>query len=266
MLFRDVKINYQDEGVAQSKATIVFLHGFMNDLDIWHYYLVDYMQKVRVITIDLLGHGASENLSDVHSMELQADMVKAVLDNVEVKNCVIVGHSMGGYVGLAFAQKYPQYVKGLCLLHSHALSDREDEKQARNRICETLKHNKPNFILDFIPNLFAESNRERLHKDIEDMKASALQMKAESIIAAEQGMAARPSTLNILSSSNYPILFILGKKDTRIPVELALSQAMLPSHSELLLLDNVGHMSHVEKKEIVKRRLYSFLLMCYSVA
>ncbi|MDR1848277.1 MAG: alpha/beta fold hydrolase [Bacteroidales bacterium] len=265
VIFKNKLINYQDEGDKDCGFTIVLLHGFMNDLDIWHYYVVDYMRKIRVITIDLLGHGESNCVAEEHSMELQADMVKTVLDNAGVKNCVIVGHSMGGYIALAFAQKYPEYMKGLCLLHSHSLPDREDEKQNRYRVNEAIRNNKASFVVSFIPNLFSEYNKKAMHADIEILKEAALKTSPESIIAAELGMAHRTSKINVLSESTYPVLFILGKQDTRIPVELAFAQAMLPAHSEVLLLHDVGHMAHVELREVVRKRLWSFVIMCYTL-
>jgi pimeloyl-ACP methyl ester carboxylesterase len=264
LLFNGKKINYLDEGIKQSLATFVFLHGFMNDLDIWHYYVVDYIRRARVIAIDLPGHGESEVIADVHTMELQADVVKTVLDEAGIKNCVIIGHSMGGYIALAFAQKYPQYLKGLCLLHSHALPDREDQKEERFRVMDVVRNRRSSFIVSFIPNLFAKSNMERLHGEIENIKDSALKTQNETIIATEKGMVVRPLMTHILASCEYPVLFILGKQDERIPIELAFAQAMLPSQSEVLLLDNVAHMAHIEAREIIKRRLWSFLVMCYS--
>ncbi|MDD4829194.1 MAG: alpha/beta fold hydrolase, partial [Bacteroidales bacterium] len=127
VLYKDkVIINYQDEG--QAKETLVLLHGFMNNLDVWASYVFKYMKEIRVISIDLLGHGETSDLSESHTMEMQAEMVKAVLDYVGVHDCVIAGHSMGGYVALAFAELYPQTVKGLILLNSHALSDTDKGK------------------------------------------------------------------------------------------------------------------------------------------
>ncbi|MDR0790891.1 MAG: alpha/beta hydrolase [Bacteroidales bacterium] len=264
VIFNRKVVNYQDAGPKEGTATIVFLHGFMNDLDIWHYYVVEYMKKCRIIAIDLLGHGESSVVSEEHTMDMQAAMVKTVLDAANVKNCVIVGHSMGGYVALAFAQMYPQYMQGLCLLHSHSLPDREDEKQSRYEVCESVDNNRTGFILSFVPNLFAECNREELHQAIGSITDSALKTSAEGIIAAEMGMVKRTSKIGVLTDSTYPILFIFGKQDKRIPIELGLVQAMLPAHSEVLILDNVGHMAHVEAREVIRKRLWSFLVMCYS--
>lgn len=262
VLYNDTAIiNYQDEG--QGEVTLVLLHGFMNTLDVWATYVFKYMKEIRVITIDLLGHGESGDTSEVHTMEMQAEMVKTVLDHIGVKNCVIGGHSMGGYVALAFADLYPEYVKGLCLINSHAIEDSEESKQNRLKVCEIVKGNRASFVVSFIPELFDCDNRGRLYPEIKDLQESAMGMKAESIIASQLGMIEKPARLNVLIEGKFPILFIAGKKDPRIEIENLFAQAMLPAHSELMMLDNVGHMAHIEAKDFVRARLLSFTQMCY---
>lgn len=262
VLYKDkVIINYQDEG--QAKETLVLLHGFMNNLDVWASYVFKYMKEIRVISIDLLGHGETSDLSESHTMEMQAEMVKAVLDYVGVHDCVIAGHSMGGYVALAFAELYPQTVKGLILLNSHALSDTDKGKEDRLKTCEIVKNNRACFIVSFIPELFDISNRERLYPEIKDLQDMAMGMKAESIVAAQKGMMERSSRLDVLVEAKFPVLFIAGKKDPRIVMENIFAQAMMPAHSEVMMLDDVAHMVHIEAKELVKSRLISFTKMCY---
>ena len=98
---------------------------------------------------------------------------------------------------------------------------------------------------------------------IKDLQENAMGMKAESIIASQLGMIEKPARLNVLIEGKFPILFIAGKKDPRIEIENLFAQAMLPEHSELMMLDNVGHMAHIEAKDFVRARLLSFTQMCY---
>lgn len=262
LLFNDsIIVNYQDEG--QGSQTVVLLHGFMNNLDIWANYAFMYMKEIRVIAIDLLGHGETGDSTEIHTMELQASMVKAVLDHVGVSNCVIAGHSMGGYVALAFCELYPSYVKGLCLLNSHALMDTDKAKENRMKTCEFIKNSRAAFIVSFIPELFYCENRERLYPEIKDIQDMAMQMKAESIISAQMGMIQRPSRLDVLAEAKFPVLFISGKKDPRIVMENIFAQAMMPYHSEVMMLDDVAHMTHVEEARKVQHRLLSFTHLCY---
>lgn len=262
ILFNDnAIINYQDEG--QGDITLVLLHGFMNSLDVWASYAFKYMKEIRIIAIDLLGHGESSSIAETHTMELQAQMVKSVLDNLGIKDCVIAGHSMGGYIALSFAELYPQYVKGLCLVNSHALEDNEKAKENRLKMCTVIENNRASFIVSFIPELFYETKREEFYPEIKDLQEVAMQMEAKSIIAAQKGMIERHSQLNVLIEAKHPFMFIIGKKDPRIIIENVFAQAMLPAHSELMMLDNVAHIAHIEAKELVQQRLLSFTKMCY---
>lgn len=262
LLYKErIIVNYQDEGEGQE--TLVLLHGLMNSLDVWASYVFKFMKEIRVVAIDLLGHGETGDSSEIHTMEHQADMVKTVLDHIGVSNCVIVGHSMGGYVSLAFAELYPNYVKGLCLLNSHALMDTDTAKENRRKTCEFIANNRAGFIVSFIPELFYVENRERLYPEIKDLQDTAMQMKAESIISAQRGMMERPSRLDVLANSKFPILFIAGKKDPRIVMESIFAQAMMPFHAEIMMLDNVAHMAHIEAPKKVQHRLLSFTHSCY---
>lgn len=260
-LFNGKRINYQDEGLGDN--ALVLLHGFMGTLDYWASFVFTYMREnMRVIAVDLIGHGESEAFGEVFTMELQADMLKALLDHVGVTQCVMVGHSMGGYITLAFAEQYPFYLRGFGLIHSQALADTEQEKINRERMCNAIRANRSGFVVEFMHNLFAPCNRERLNTEIQDSKNTALEMNEQCIIASQKGMIARPPRIRVLMDSGLPVLFIYGKQDPRISIDKAMAQAMLPKHSEILLLDNVGHMAPLEARDIVKEKLRSFLRTC----
>ncbi len=198
-------------------------------------------------------------------MELQAEVVKAVLDQAGVRHCVMVGHSMGGYVALAFAERYPDYLKGLCLLHSHALADSERKVKDRKRMCEIVQSNRAGFIINFIPNLFAEANRETYDEEIKELQDLALNTSADGIIAAQKGMMARRSRVDVLQLSQYPVLFIAGRQDNRISIDLVIAQAAMTPYCEVILLPNAAHMSHIEEKALIKRKLLSFTFDCYAL-
>ncbi|MDR0972068.1 MAG: alpha/beta hydrolase [Bacteroidales bacterium] len=261
-LYNNTIINYQDEG--QGEKTIVLLHGFMNDLEVWASYVFKYMKDIRVVTVDLLGHGESKDgNNEVHSMEMQSNMIVELLQHINVDSCIVVGHSMGGYVALTLADLYPSLIKGLCLINSHSLADSETVRKNRERMCEVVRENRAGFIVNFIPELFFEQNRDRLHSEIKLLEANAMQLKQEDIIASQKGMMERKNKLDVLINAHFPILFIAGKNDPRIEVEEIFAQAMLPHHSEVMLLENVAHMAHLEAKLLVQVRLLSFLNMCY---
>ena len=227
--------------------------------------MLSYMRTMHVITIDLPGHGYSATYSDVHTMDFMANTVKAVLDKIGVEKCTMIGHSMGGYVALAFASNYGYMLNGLGLLHSHALADSEEKRRQRDEVCHQIHTNRASFIVDFITNLFDESKREFLASDIKELRDQCLENHEEGILAAQRGMKVRTSRVKTLVNASYPVLFVYGKNDRRIPLELGMSQAMLPQRSEVLLLDNVAHMSFMEEKKYLKFRLYNFVHQCHAI-
>jgi pimeloyl-ACP methyl ester carboxylesterase len=244
--FREKAIHYKVDGAGEA---LVLLHGFIESLTIWDDFVKVFSKEFKVIRIDLPGHGKTPLIEKTHTMELMAQSVKTVLDNLEIKSCVMVGHSMGGYVTLEFAKQYPEMLKGMCLFHSHAAADTEEVKENRRRTIEMIKLNRKGFIKQFIPDLFAETNVEPFSNDIDRLWKVADKMSGQSIIAALQGMKERSGKLDLLLNSTIPVLFIAGKEDMRIPVQNVLAQAILPRHSEVLVLANVGHMGFLEAKQ-----------------
>jgi len=141
---------------------VVLLHGFLENHTMWKDLTPDLAQTHRVIAIDLLGHGQSESLGYIHTMEMMADSVAQVLNTLHIDVVTFVGHSMGGYVALAYAEKYPFNVNGICLLNSTPASDSAERKLNRDRAIKAVKHNSKTFVSMAIGNLFAVNNRERL--------------------------------------------------------------------------------------------------------
>jgi pimeloyl-ACP methyl ester carboxylesterase len=239
-------ISFKDEGTG---STIVLLHGFMESLQIWNEFALVLSKSFRVIRIDLPGHGKTPVMDEVHPMSLMADVVKAVLDELQISKCVMVGHSMGGYVTLDFAKQFPELLSGICLFHSQAAADNEQTKENRRRTINIVKLNRAGFIQQFIPDLFAPSNIEKFADDINKLQQSASSTSAEGIIAALEGMKERSGSLDFLINTTLPVLFIAGKEDPRIPTQTIMAQATLPAHSEILMLSGVGHMGFVEAKK-----------------
>ena len=128
--FKGAKIHFTD---TRKGRCIVLLHGFLESMEIWNEYVKLLSKRYRVICIDLPGHGKSENIGYVHTMELMADCVKEVLYSLQITKCVMIGHSMGGYVTLAFAEKHERNLRGFALFHSHAAPDSEEKKKTAKK-------------------------------------------------------------------------------------------------------------------------------------
>lgn len=255
-------VHYRDEG-RNNKPTLVLLHGFLQNLDVWSSYVLSYMHRLRVITVDLPGHGLTDSFCDVHTTDFMARIVKEVLNACGVDRCVMVGHSMGGYVALAFAEQYPYTLRGLGLINSHAMADSDSHRASREEVCRQVQDNRAAYIVGFLPSLFHDSRRAALSKDIKDLQDQCLETTAAAIVAAQRGMAQRPSRIGVLQQLDVPVYFVYGKEDPRIPLEVAVTQTLLPQRAESLLLADTAHMAFIEEREYLKPRLLDFVLRCY---
>ena len=223
----------------------------------WNAFIPELSQKYRVITIDLLGHGETECLGYVHSMEDQADMVHAVLNELKIRKSVFIGHSMGGYVALTFAELYSDNVKGIVLQNSTSRADSDERKTNRDRAIKAVKQNYTNFVRLSITNLFSEDNRERLENEIENVKLEALKTPLQGIVAALEGMKIRKDREVLLHFAPYPIQLILGKKDGVLIYDENVDQ--IEGTKVQLTTFPDGHMSHIENETELKKVLIDFL-------
>lgn len=266
-MFNDT-ISYKGKQIAYFSVgtgnTVFLLHGFLESKEIWVDFANELSKNHRVVCIDLPGHGKSQTLGDIHSMEEMADLVKFIADYLNIDKFVLIGHSMGGYVSLSFAEKYSTCLKGLGLFHSHALADSEEAKINRDRACEIVLQNKHKYIANFIPDLFAPENIEKYRAEIKKLQENVANIEPEAIIASQKGMKARTDKLNLLIELEIPIMFIAGKQDSRAPFQNIMAQAMLPKHSEILAL-NVGHMGYIEAKKETLNFTKSFIINCFDL-
>ncbi len=242
---------------------LVLLHGFPMDSRVWAEFTPALANQFTVITIDLPGFGASACLAEKHDMSLMAQIVKAALDYESIKECVLAGHSMGGYVGLEFAAQFPEMLKGLVLFHSQAAADDEQGKQARNQTIERIKQDKGVFVNGFIASLFDPDFAQKQPAEVEHFRKIATEQTVEAITAAMAGLRDRASHIDLLTQIKIPVLFILGKSDSRMPILKIMAQAGLTAHAELLLLENVGHMGFAEKLELTRKVLGDFAARCF---
>ncbi|MDF1672570.1 MAG: alpha/beta hydrolase [Vicingaceae bacterium] len=248
--FKGIDVSFTDSGKGK---TVVFLHGFLGDKSVWDYYAKQLSSSTtRIITIDLLGHGKTQCLSYVHTMEEMAEAVYEVLKHLKLKKYYLVGHSMGGYVSLALAENYPDNIRGLCMFHSSAKADSEAKQKDRGRAIKVVKRNAKIFIDEAIPNLFNTQIKPN-KLGISKSKKIALSTSKQGIVAALEGMRIRLDREIILKFAPYPVLYIVGKEDNILPFKDLISQAKLSDNGSYVLLDKVGHMGFFEaKKECLK--------------
>ena len=253
VLYKNTKISYSDTGKGNA---VVLLHGFLENQTMWQDLIPELRHKNRIITIDLLGHGQTECLGYVHSMEDNAEIVQAVLSKLRIRKAIFVGHSMGGYVALAFAENYPEKVRALVLLNSTSKADSEEKKANRNRTIKAVKKDYSTFIRLSIANLFSPDNRDRLIDEIENIKLEALKTPLQGIVASLEGMKIRKDREVLLHLTPYPKMLVLGVKDPVLNYETALEQ--LEETAVKLITFADGHMSHIENREELKKVLLDF--------
>ena len=258
--FQSRSIAYQVSGTG---SALVLLHGFLESKAIWDDFTRSLEKEFTIVAIDLPGHGESELIAEIHSMKLMAGAVKEVLKSENIEKAVIAGHSMGGYVALQFADDHKDMVFGLVLFHSHANSDSDEARENRKRTIDIVKKNRHGFIMQFIPDLFDQGHVGNYTEDIQKLQDIAALMTPEAIIAALSGMRNRSSQHQFLLKTKIPVLSILGKQDSRMPFLQLMVQAMIPAHSELLLLEDVGHMGFIEAPGKTMKALKHFATRCF---
>lgn len=259
IIFRGKKIAFIDKGEG---PCLVLLHGFTESSGIWTRFIRHLSERFRVVAVDLPGFGKSDCLAEVHSMDLMAEVVKKVLQELGIRKCVMTGHSMGGYATLAFTRLYPGMLKGVCIFHSHPYADTAEGRTNRERAIEVIRADKFNFVLQFIPTLFPDGSHEKYRNQIGYLTREASGLSKEAIIAAMAGMKERSDSTETLKSLDVPVLFILGMKDTKIPMERAGEMIFLPKHSESLILQDVAHMGFYEAPKKTLRVLGDFVRRC----
>ncbi|MBW8361956.1 MAG: alpha/beta hydrolase [Kaistella sp.] len=240
-------LNYEISG--KGKEQLVLLHGFMENLMIWEEMETYLSDDFTLIKIDLPGHGISKIYSEVHTMEFMAEEVKKVTDKLKLKDFHLLGHSMGGYTSLAFAEKFPEKLKTLTLFFSSFFADDAEKKALRKKSFRIIKEAYPNYVKAGIPNLFNENEKDILEGKIELAKEIALSTPTDGVLAAVKGMIKRTDKTSVLENFEGKILVIAGKHDNGVKTDEMLKSLPDSTNIKSYLLD-CGHNGHWEKPEI----------------
>lgn len=260
-VYKRENITFSDTGKGR---VVVLLHGFLGSHKIWEGTIANLSRSYRVIAIDLPGHGATPCLGYAHSMDLMAKSIKAVMDALRLKKYVLVGHSMGGYAALAFADLFPDQLKGLCLYNSTAYADSPGKKKDRLRAIELVKASKALYTKQTIRNLFASKNLKYLEEEVFFASSIAKKTSRQGIVAALHGMRDRPGRDMILGLVEYPIMMVIGEQDNALPVNMLLEQSQLIKNKTILYLEHDGHFGFLESPRQSHKALRAFLRKCFS--
>lgn len=248
-------LNYEIKGYGNP---VVLVHGYLENLKMWNSMAEELSSSYQIILIDLPGHGKSKNFDEVHTMELMARELKETLDYLGISNADFLGHSMGGYVILAYAELFPKDIKSFILMNSTSVPDAPEKKEQRLKAVETAQKNLDTLIKMSIPTLFAEGNLEKLKPEIEFAKELARETSLQGVTAALKGMRLRIDRSFLLEEFPGKIGIILGKYDKAVnPEEL---KKIIPNKENISILElETGHMAHLENPEASLEFIRKFL-------
>lgn len=264
-LFQDKKIQYKVYLPAGQAAgagkPVILLHGFGEDSSVWEPQISFLKDHFKLIVPDVPGSGESEFVPNAN-IETYAEIVKELCDR-EFQfphEGVLIGHSMGGYITLAFAEKYPQYLAAFGLFHSSAFADTAEKKETRRKAIDFIREKGAyTFLKTSTPNLFTQEYKEAHADKVEALLEAGKSFTAEALIQYYEAMIDRPDRTAVLKSVTKPILFIIGQHDQAIPFDTSMKQCHLPSQSHVHILRNSAHMGMWEEAEKVNNILLDFL-------
>lgn len=261
VLIKNKTIHYRLVGKGKP---VVLIHGFGEDGNVWNDFVAGLQDNYKFIIPDLPGSGKSEMfVGENISIEDYADVIKEILDLENLVKTTMIGHSMGGYITLAFAEKYSSLLNGFGLFHSSAFADDDSKIQTRRKTITFIQKNGAyKYLETAIPNLFAD----RQHPSINKMIKNGKNFTGEALIQYLHAMINRPDRTQILKSFTKPVLFIIGGNDTAIPLQVSLQQCHLPLISQVHILQNAAHMGMLEEKDKSQHIVSSFLQNIYDSA
>jgi pimeloyl-ACP methyl ester carboxylesterase len=236
--------------LGKGRPTLL-LHGFAEDSTVWDNQIGALSDTCRLILPDL---------RPAKSIEAMAATIKALLDQLKIDKCTLIGHSMGGYIALAFAALYPERLNAFGLFHSTAYPDSEEKRATRRKAIDFIRTNgSAAFIRSSTPNLFSAYTRQHQPNLIESTIIKYSTFEPGSLIAWYEAMIVRPDRTDVLRQFPRPVLFIIGRDDNVIPLQQSLEQCYLPSISQLHIVENAGHQAMLENPEKCNQLLLEFI-------
>ncbi len=224
--------------------TIVLLHGFALNADIWEFVIKELEEDFRLIAIDLPGHGDTASFPGMHDLSEMASWLNRMLVEMEVEKFTLIGHSLGGYIALNYAEKFPEKLEGFGLFHSLAMSDTSARVEIRNKTIRYLEIKGPKeYLHSFYPQLYTSMPAEVLERFLEII---TLQPQYDALIAYTEAMRDRKDKSEILKNLEMPVLFVMGSEDAFIPKGIAREEMMMAKNPIPCLMDNVGHLGMLE--------------------
>ena len=257
IIFQDSKITYKILGKGEP---VILLHGFGFNHKIWLKLVESLKDEFKFILPDIPGSGESEPLN-IENVSLSdfAQAINYIISEENVKSPIIIGHSMGGYITMAFEKLFPDKSKAICLFHSSSYADDEEKIINRKKGIEFIKkYGSETFLNNSIPGLFYD--KEKSIGDINIFLKDAKNIPSKTIIDYYEAMINREDNRDVLKNYKKPILFIIGEHDTAITYKTSLEQTYIPNFSNVSILRDSAHMGMLEEPLKSSDIIHSFLI------
>lgn len=250
-------VYYSDTGKG---SPVVLLHGYLESSEVWNGFSQKLSEKYRIIAVDLPGHGMSDCYGTAHTMEFMATAVHELIVHLQIGKVFMTGHSLGGYVTLAFLELFPGSLTGYCLFHSQPFADTPEAIEKRRREISIVRAGKKDLMYpDNILRMFSGSNLVSFAGALQHSRKIASKLKGEGIIAVLNGMIARPSRVSYMEKGIVPCLWILGEDDNYIPCDAIQKKVNLPPNATTVVLNKSGHMGFIEEEDLSVEIISNFI-------
>ena len=249
------ELAYKDHGEGQ---TVILLHGFCGSSEYWEK-VMPLLDEFRVIAVDLRGHGESGIPEGGYSIEDMAHDINYFMDQKQLKDVYMFGHSLGGYVTLSFAEKFPDKLKGFGLIHSTPLPDDENGKDKRTESIKKIdSQGMESFIDGLVPNLFNQERLEELEDVIDNAKQIGYNTSPAGAKETLKAMRSRGDLRSVVQDSRIPVLLVAGAKDSIVPQEKTF--IVDGDQVKKVVLEDSGHMGIYEEPEKLSLEIKNFII------
>jgi len=248
-------IAYKELG---SGEVLLFIHGFCGSSEYWSDVMPKLSEKYRVIAIDLPGHGESKGQDNVKEIDQYTSLIKDFLEELKIEKVKMFGHSLGGYITLAFAENYSHYLNGFSLIHSTGFPDSEEAKKGRTTSAGKIDNEGiDSFIDGLVPKLFAPDNVETHKQSITVVKKIGYGTNLQGAKNALNAMKVRRDRTEVLANTKLPVLLIAGESDQLIPADKTFTAS--GDNIEHAVIKRAGHMSMYEAPEELVNAILTYL-------
>jgi pimeloyl-ACP methyl ester carboxylesterase len=250
-------VEYEVRGTG---LPIMLVHGFTEDRRIWNPLLAGMEDKYCWILPDLPGSGRSDFNASLLQLKDFTELLNVISEQEKLAEFVLIGHSMGGYISLAFAEKYPEKIRALGLFHSSSYPDSAEKKESRDKNIRFIQKNGGTlFVGQSIPGLFSDQFKAEHPEEIRKLVDRYANFSPDSLVLYLNAMRNRPATTGVLYSITKPVLFIMGEEDKAVPLKDGLELCHIPRISYIHILSRTAHMGMIENTSLCNTIVDRFL-------